>query len=149
MIISGSGMSGIENNGSFVLWDGTISGEDMGIFSYDGSVSIRGGSVTASTGDGIQLSSSSVTVENGSVYGYFCGITNNDSDCTIKVTGGIVLLNTNTAVHVVAGLEICWLVTVKGEFGYMAKDQVSITQVATYSAPSGGGGGQEWSDPVL
>ena len=59
-------------------------------------------------------------------------------------------LNPNTAVHVVADLEVCYLVTVKGEFGYMAKDQVSTTQVITYSAPSGGGGGgQEWSDPVL
>ena len=57
-------------------------------------------------------------------------------------------LNTNTAVHVVADLEICYLVTVKGEFGYMAKDLVSPTQTATYSAPAGGGG-QEWSDPVL
>lgn len=229
MVISGSGMPGVENNGSFVLWNGTISGEDMGIFSYDGKVSIRGGSVTASSGDGIQLSSSSVSVENGSVYGYFSGITNNDSDCTIKVTGEatvkadgteVVLcyfdredtvqilpehdeewegyvtvlvdgsyahvksalllpegkepyeawdgyakkdarlfdnfclrgegenLNTNTAVHVVADLEICYLVTVKGEFGYMAKDLVSPTQTATYSAPAGGGG-QEWSDPVL
>lgn len=56
-------------------------------------------------------------------------------------------LNTNTAVHVVADLEICYLVTVKDEFGYMAKDLVSSTQIATYSAPAGGG--QEWSDPVL
>ena len=48
----------------------------------------------------------------------------------------------------VADLEICYLVTVKGEFGYMAKDLVSPTQTATYSAPAGGGG-QEWSDPVL
>lgn len=64
-------------------------------------------------------------------------------------------LSANTAIHVVAELETCYLVTVDEEFGYVAKDFVSEKKIVGKTAPSesGGGGssgdGQEWSDPVL
>ena len=70
-------------------------------------------------------------------------------------------LNTNTAIHVIADLDTCYLVTVDESFGYVAKTMVSQTKIVTKKAPvesggggggssgGGGGGGQEWSDPVL
>ena len=66
-------------------------------------------------------------------------------------------LNTNTPVHVVADLDTCYMVTVDGSLGYVAKTMVSETKIIAKKAPaasggggsSGGGGGQEWSDPVL
>lgn len=70
-------------------------------------------------------------------------------------------LNTNTAIHVVADLDTCYLVTVDESFGYVAKTLVSEKKIVTKKAPvesggggggssgGGGGGGQEWSDPVL
>ncbi|MGM9549228.1 MAG: hypothetical protein ACI3V5_05230 [Faecousia sp.] len=71
-------------------------------------------------------------------------------------------LNTNTAIHVVADLDTCYLVTVDESFGYVAKTMVSEKKIVTKKAPvesggggggssgsGGGGGGQEWSDPVL
>lgn len=50
----------------------------------------------------------------------------------------------NTRVTVLCDLEWCYLVSVEGSNCYMAKDQVSETQLTVYS-----GGGAEWSDPVL
>lgn len=69
-------------------------------------------------------------------------------------------LNTNTAIHVVADLDICYLVKVEDSLGYVAKTMVSQTKIVTRSTQTeddggggssggGGGGGQEWSDPVL
>lgn len=71
-------------------------------------------------------------------------------------------LNTNTAIHVVADLDTCYLVTVEESFGYVAKTMVSEKRIVSREAPAesggggggssgvgGGGGGQEWSDPVL
>ena len=70
-------------------------------------------------------------------------------------------LNTNTAIHVVADLDTCYLVTVDENFGYVAKTMVSEKRIVSKKAPvesggggggtsgGGGGGGQEWSDPVL
>lgn len=67
-------------------------------------------------------------------------------------------LNTNTAIHVVADLDTCYLVSVEGSLGYVSKTMVSQTKIVTRSTQteddggggsSGGGGGQEWSDPVL
>lgn len=69
-------------------------------------------------------------------------------------------LNTNTAIHVVADLDTCYLVTVDESFGYVAKTMVSEKRIVSKKAPvesgggsgssgGGGGGGQEWSDPVL
>lgn len=71
-------------------------------------------------------------------------------------------LNTNTAIHVVADLDTCYLVTVDESFGYVAKTMVSEKRIVSKKAPAesggsgggssgggGGGGGQEWSDPVL
>lgn len=70
-------------------------------------------------------------------------------------------LNTNTAIHVVADLDTCYLVTVEDGFGCVAKTMVSEKKIVTKKAPvesggggggssgGGGGGGQEWSDPVL
>lgn len=62
-------------------------------------------------------------------------------------------LSTNTAIHVVADLETCYLTTVEDAYGYIAKDMVSENRIVTGGAPSdsdgGSSGGQEWSDPVL
>ena len=70
-------------------------------------------------------------------------------------------LNTNTAIHVIADLDTCYLVTVDESFGYVAKTMVSEKRIVSKKAPvesggggggssgGGGGGGQEWSDPVL
>ena len=71
-------------------------------------------------------------------------------------------LNTNTAIHVVADLDTCYLVTVDESFGYVAKTMVSEKRIVSKKAPvesgggggdtsggGGGSGGQEWSDPVL
>ena len=67
-------------------------------------------------------------------------------------------LNTNTAIHVVADLDTCYMVTVDDSLGYVAKTMVSETKIVAKKAPAesggggssgGGGGGQEWSDPVL
>ena len=70
-------------------------------------------------------------------------------------------LNTNTAIHVVADLDTCYLVTVDESFGYVSKTMVSEKRIVSKKAPvesggggggtsgGGGGGGQEWSDPVL
>ena len=70
-------------------------------------------------------------------------------------------LNTNTAIHVVADLDTCYLVTVDESFGYVAKTMVSEKRIVSKKAPvesggsgggssgGGSGGGQEWSDPVL
>ena len=68
-------------------------------------------------------------------------------------------LDTNTAVHVIADLDTCYMVTVDDSLGYVAKTMVSRTQIVAKNAPAesggggssggGGGGGQEWSDPVL
>ena len=54
-------------------------------------------------------------------------------------------LSTNTSVHVVKDLGQCYQVTVDGQTGYMDKDTVSETKIQS----SGGGGGNEWSDPVM
>lgn len=71
-------------------------------------------------------------------------------------------LNTNTAIHVIADLDTCYLVTVEDDFGYVPKEMVSEKRIVSKKAPAesggsgggtsgggGGGGGQEWSDPVL
>lgn len=69
-------------------------------------------------------------------------------------------LKTNTAIHVLADLDTCYLVTVEESIGYVAKTMVSEKRIVFREAPAesggggggnsgGGGGGQEWSDPVL
>lgn len=71
-------------------------------------------------------------------------------------------LYTNVKVHVLAELENCYLVEVNEVTGYMSKDVVSQTRIATGgggssdssgggngSGGSGGGGGDEWSPPAL
>lgn len=50
----------------------------------------------------------------------------------------------NTDVQVLQDLEWCYLVSVEGRSGFMAKDQISESRIV-YS----GGGGGEWSDPVM
>lgn len=54
-------------------------------------------------------------------------------------------LSANAKVQVVCDLGMCYLVQVGEQTGYLAKDQVSETRIQ-YSS---GGGGNEWSDPVM
>ena len=66
-------------------------------------------------------------------------------------------LYTNAALHVLADLGDSYLVSMGEETFYVAKDQVSETQIPVYnggssgggSSSGGGGGGPEWSDPIL
>lgn len=57
----------------------------------------------------------------------------------------VIYLQTNTAVHVIAELEDCYLVEVNGVTGYMLQSAVSKTRISS----GGGGGGAEWSPPAL
>lgn len=54
-------------------------------------------------------------------------------------------LNMNTSVTVLWDCGGSYAVSINGEIGYMASDMVSQTRIYT----GGGGGGQEWTDPIL
>ena len=45
-------------------------------------------------------------------------------------------LNTNTAIHVIADLDTCYLVTVEDDFGYVPKEMVSEKKIISKKTPA-------------
>lgn len=89
-----------------------------------------------------------IRLESEEAYAEWDGYSDNDvpfyAEWRMRTT--IKKLPRNTELHVLDDLGACYLVETGGMQGYLAKEKVSIDK---YAAPSGGGGGGEWTEPVL
>lgn len=143
-----NGSAVVRANGAEIILGWYDRGEEIRIISEEGFVEAKEGwHIIYADGLWGYVRQELVAMEGAEPYAEWSGYTrlqagvyNNYYLCGVPV----LKPSTNTVVQILADLGNCYLISIEDQVGCIAKEMISETPI-TY----GGGGGGEWSDPVM